>query len=111
MNLLTSSQIRAAEIAAIHAETLGFLRSQALRSFGLLAGAPEPQEVLDAFGPNAVAALQTYQVLRGALAQLGAAEGLPEVDLTRFVPQADGRVTHVPPVHAPEEPEDFPPTD
>ena len=104
MNLLTPSQIRAAEIAAIHGETLGFLRSQATRSFRLLADAPDPQEVLDAFGPRATSALQTYLVLRGALEQLGAADGVPQIDLDRYQAQAGGQVLYVPPA-APEEPE------
>ena len=104
MNLLTPSQIRAAEIAAIHGETLGFLRSQATRSFRLLADAPDPQEVLDAFGPRATSALQTYLVLRGALEQLGAADGVPQVDTTQYQAQSDGRVIYTPPAAPTPEP-------
>jgi hypothetical protein len=101
MNLLTPSQIRAAEIAAIHTETISFLQAQAKRSYHLLAAAPSPQEVLDAFGNQAGRAVVTYVTIREALAQMGEASDLPEADLTIFRPQSDGTVLYVPPVEEP----------
>ena len=101
MKLLSDAQGRAAEISAIYEETLGFLQAQAKRSYGLLAGAANPQEVLDVFGAGAAAAVGTYETLRGALVTLGAGQGLSAADPAVFEVRADGTVVF----HAPEEPE------
>ena len=104
MELLPQATAAAAQISDINRETIGFLRSQAKRAFDLVNTEGKQQAVLDVLGANAAKALTVYATIRGALESLGEAEGVPEADLSVFVPAADGSVQYVAPVIE-EEPE------
>lgn len=53
------------------------------------------QEILDAFGVNATAALTKYEAMRQALAIIAPDVVVPIPDLSTFQPQPDGKVIYV----------------
>lgn len=106
MSLLPQPTAIAAEIDGIHRETISFLRAQARRSYDLANTAGMQQEVMNALGDKATAAVGVYAAIYQLLTTLGHNEGLSAPDLTVFQPQQDGTVLYVAPPPPPQpEPE------
>ena len=103
MNLLSYSVLLAAEIDSINRETVGFLRAQALRAYALANADGHQQSVMDALGTQAAAALQSYAAIYGVLTTLGAADGIPSPDFSKWQVNQDGTVTYIPPAENPPE--------
>ena len=101
--LLPPSTIAAAGIDQINQETASFVRAQLARSYDLLWTTGNPQDVLDALGNQAAAAVQHYSSLWSALSAIGEAGTLPEPIASIYTINTDGTVTYNPPP-APEEP-------
>lgn len=99
---LTNHQL-AAQVDEINRETISYLRAQAARAYNLVNTPGRQQGILNAFpdlGLVPVRALQTYGAFQGALAAIGAAEGLAAPNLSVFQPQKDGAVLYVAPPEA-----------
>lgn len=98
MSLLPTPIALAAEIDSINRETVGFLRAQASRAYALANTDGHQQSVMDALGPQAAAALQSYAAIHGVLTALGAADGIPAPDFTKWQVNQDGTVQYIAPV-------------
>lgn len=97
MPLITPQLGAAALIDSINIEVASYLRAQLQRCYDLLWHTGNPQEVLDALGSNATAALSRYAALYSALQAISEAGTLPNPDLTIYQPQPDGTVIYCPP--------------
>lgn len=108
MSLLptTTAQSIASQIDAINIEATSYERAQLARVWALATTPGEEQNILDAFGVNAVAALTAYAARYQALVAISAAEGVTPPDFERFTPQPDGTVIYVDPPEPEEEPEE-----
>ena len=97
----TEAQKIAERIDASQVELINHIESQ-LRSFHAAVNTEgKQQEILDAFGTNAVAALSKYVAMRTLILQLKPSTTVPEPNFEVFVANQDGSVTYV----APPEPE------
>lgn len=102
MSLLPHPIALAAEIDAINRETVGFLRAQSVRAYQLANTDGHQQAVMAALGTQAAAALQSYAAIHGVLAALGAADGIPAPDFSKWQVNPDGTVLFIPPAEDPQ---------
>lgn len=101
MSLLPHPISLAAEIDAINRETVGFLRAQSTRAYQLANTDGHQQAVMDALGTQAASALQSYAAIHGVLSALGAADGIPAPDFSKWQVNPDGTVLFIEPLPEP----------
>lgn len=100
----TDAQAIAEQIDSRQVSLINHIEAQ-LRSFHTQVNTPgKQQEILDALGKNAAAAVQRYVMMRTVLLQLKPSANVPAPDPTVFVVNTDGTVTYVAPPAPPTPP-------
>lgn len=103
----TEAQATAEKIQASAAELANHIEAMLTIMHGKIAGAKDPQAILDAYGTAASKVLADYAALYQAVKAINPETKVPAPDLTVFVPKPDGTVTYVAPPKP--EPEPAPP--